>query len=475
MSSGEVKRWICAPSTHVFRIPFPLSESSNENEQKPRLPPELRHSTQKSSTCISSPVSILSPETLLRPALLNFGVKRLGTEQLAMTRRTHRKSRGGCTNCKQRRVKCDEEKPSCGNCVTRDDKCTYKPSITLIWVKEGSNSSSPSIETSLESISIAQATTPSIEGLELIIHWFTTTVFTVNPVGDPGALHTSQTFILDQARHHPFLLHGLLALSALHLADSCSKTDTGSCAKYTSIATAHHNQGLAMYHSILQNMNEENYSASIAFSSLTIMFAFGLSRPSEIKLIDYLVQVFQLAKGWTKVVTVASDLSCNSARNLTVPAIDDLNTSLPSEIEEAFARLHSQNLTHTPDDHDQEVLKLALDSLKTVFKMLASPGGTQNPHVAIAWPNLLPERFAELLGKRQVLAMVLVAYYCVVLERVPKVWWLRGWSTGLLDAVWGNIKDGCLREEVQWVRDRVGVGTGFFINARWGIDAETVP
>ncbi len=204
-------------------------------------------------------------------------------------------------------------------------------------------------------------------------------------------------------------------------------------------------------------MNEENYAASIAFSSLTTMFAFGQPRPSGIELIDYLVQVFQLAKGWTKVVTVASDFSCNSARNLAVPVIDDFKASLPSEIEEAFARLHSLNLTHTLDDRDREVLYLALDSLKTVFKMLASPGGTQNPHVAIAWPNLLPERFAELLGKRQVLAMVLIAYYCVVLERVPKVWWLRGWSADLLDAVWGNITDGCLREEVKWARDRVGL------------------
>lgn len=324
-------------------------------------------------------------------------------------------------------------------------------------MNEGSNPSSSGRETSLENSSVAPATTPSLDGLELIIHWFTTTVYTVNPVRDSRALEISQTFILDQARHHPFLLHGLLALSALHLADGCSKTDTKSCAKYTSIATAHHTQGLAMYHSVLQNMNEENYSASIAFSSLTIMFAFALSRPSEINLIDYLVQIFLLAKGWTKVVTVASDLSCNLTRNLLDPAIDDANTSLPSKIEEVFARLHSQNLIHTPDENDQEVLKLALDSLKTVFKTLASPGGTQNPHVAIAWPNLLPERFTELLGKRQALAMVLVAYYCVVLDSVPKVWWLRGWSPGLLDAVWENLKDGDFREEVQWVRDRVGV------------------
>ncbi|PHH51630.1 Sterol uptake control protein 2 [Ceratocystis fimbriata CBS 114723] len=40
-------------------------------------------------------------------------------------RRPHRKSRGGCANCKIRRVKCDEEKPSCQRCLSFNVSCSY--------------------------------------------------------------------------------------------------------------------------------------------------------------------------------------------------------------------------------------------------------------------------------------------------------------------------------------------------------------
>ncbi|KAG6360663.1 hypothetical protein INS49_011728 [Diaporthe citri] len=40
-------------------------------------------------------------------------------------KRPHRKSRLGCRNCKARKVKCDEAKPSCGTCSLRKDTCNY--------------------------------------------------------------------------------------------------------------------------------------------------------------------------------------------------------------------------------------------------------------------------------------------------------------------------------------------------------------
>ncbi|KAF1811897.1 hypothetical protein P152DRAFT_488116 [Eremomyces bilateralis CBS 781.70] len=42
------------------------------------------------------------------------------------TRRRHQKSRNGCIECRRRRVKCDEMKPSCTRCVWALDKCIYR-------------------------------------------------------------------------------------------------------------------------------------------------------------------------------------------------------------------------------------------------------------------------------------------------------------------------------------------------------------
>ncbi|KAL4936349.1 hypothetical protein BDV06DRAFT_216752 [Aspergillus oleicola] len=40
-------------------------------------------------------------------------------------RRRHRKSRNGCAECKRRRIKCDEMKPSCSRCILTMQKCIY--------------------------------------------------------------------------------------------------------------------------------------------------------------------------------------------------------------------------------------------------------------------------------------------------------------------------------------------------------------
>ncbi|KAI5951569.1 UPC2 [Candida jiufengensis] len=40
-------------------------------------------------------------------------------------RKYHQKSRYGCSTCKRRRVKCDEQKPLCGNCVKLKLECGY--------------------------------------------------------------------------------------------------------------------------------------------------------------------------------------------------------------------------------------------------------------------------------------------------------------------------------------------------------------
>ncbi|KAK9459200.1 uncharacterized protein V1516DRAFT_629093 [Lipomyces oligophaga] len=42
-----------------------------------------------------------------------------------MGRRSHVKSRNGCIVCKRRKVKCDESKPSCNNCIRHNAICSY--------------------------------------------------------------------------------------------------------------------------------------------------------------------------------------------------------------------------------------------------------------------------------------------------------------------------------------------------------------
>ncbi|KAE8331457.1 hypothetical protein BDV39DRAFT_189842 [Aspergillus sergii] len=56
-------------------------------------------------------------------------------------RKSHFKSRNGCHSCKEKRVKCDEVKPTCGKCATKVTPCLYYSvrvdSLTLAGIKQG--------------------------------------------------------------------------------------------------------------------------------------------------------------------------------------------------------------------------------------------------------------------------------------------------------------------------------------------------
>ncbi|KAI0453201.1 C6 zinc finger protein [Xylaria acuta] len=59
-------------------------------------------------------------------------VKSNSSQRPRLERRGHTKSRRGCYNCKRRRIKCQETRPSCGHCVKTGLKCEYPlvPQIT---------------------------------------------------------------------------------------------------------------------------------------------------------------------------------------------------------------------------------------------------------------------------------------------------------------------------------------------------------
>lgn len=51
-----------------------------------------------------------------------------GSNGVVKTRRSHRKSRNGCSECKRRHIRCDERRPACTNCTIAERSCSFPPS-----------------------------------------------------------------------------------------------------------------------------------------------------------------------------------------------------------------------------------------------------------------------------------------------------------------------------------------------------------
>ncbi|CAN3358257.1 hypothetical protein DICA3_F36818 [Diutina catenulata] len=61
-------------------------------------------------------------------------------------RRQHKNSKLGCSTCKKRRVKCDENFPECNNCIKRGVRCGYLDLQQLSKRKDSSGISDKDFE-----------------------------------------------------------------------------------------------------------------------------------------------------------------------------------------------------------------------------------------------------------------------------------------------------------------------------------------
>ncbi|RMJ27340.1 C6 zinc finger [Aspergillus sp. HF37] len=278
-------------------------------------------------------------------------------------RRPHRKSRHGCFECKKRRVKCDEARPICSNCSTRQSECEYDSPSSLLWTNEAryrqrsprtnldaSHGAVPELRTASpitilgrlsEDVSAASPENLNLMDLELLLQWCNSTHKTLsrNPRVDP----IWRYFVTDEAVVNPFLMHGILAVSALNLART--KPDS-SRPTYIGAAVAHQNQALALFRELLGDINPSNAKAMFAFASIVVVYAFGFPhtpRPSDPgAAVDDLYQVLVLCQGVQHVIHESSS-SLRDSSFSPLLQVDDYTPYLPEDAGSALERLREAN------------------------------------------------------------------------------------------------------------------------------------
>ncbi|KAF2645973.1 hypothetical protein P280DRAFT_133570 [Massarina eburnea CBS 473.64] len=152
------------------------------------------------------------------------------------TRRAHTKSRQSCEYCKERRRKCDEQKPTCSLCEKAKKECLYarntvvrpsfefKPATQVVLRGPLSRKNMPLLSSSLwpgprsPAFLAASSSTSSISqtkyDLELLDHFFNSTGSYFNATGMPGL---DSPITLGLAKQYPYIMHGMIALAACHL------------------------------------------------------------------------------------------------------------------------------------------------------------------------------------------------------------------------------------------------------------------
>lgn len=193
-----------------------------------------------------------------------------------LTRRSHKKSRAGCFSCKARKIKCQETRPACENCILKELTCHY-PNGKYASIRENGP------------LTIARRPQPSSLSLTndtftmtdmRLFHHFLTMAYPHLPLGNEKVWVNE---IPKFAQEHDYLMHAMLALGASHL------DRVAPVAEHTTKAIVHRGHAMAGLSRALAK-NERVYGESDAMVATCYALTFQSTYMSD-GLFDFITMV----------------------------------------------------------------------------------------------------------------------------------------------------------------------------------------
>ncbi|CZR55983.1 related to C6 transcription factor [Phialocephala subalpina] len=354
------------------------------------------------------------------------------------TRRPHRKTKTGCLTCKRRKIKCDEAKPECHNCIKHSLNCEYAPPQPSF-----------NIQTALSGNATA---TLNLFDLELLHHFCTSTAIELHD--NPTMRTLWNTNVPKLGFEYDYVMHGILALSALHLAHS-SPERKDSCITQSRL---HHHAGLLKGTPALAAYSDEHASAIYIFSALTTLYNFATTRMSDDFVINPdagIAEWIVLCRQSYGIVKIAQETLFNGpvgqlfrvGSNRAERQKEFNQGDFPGAKQLIDLSAHISEVTE--NERAREACTHAVSMLFNCYSVAAV---LPPEHLASAdvfgWPFRVTEDFLELLQESNQEAMVVLAFFAVIAKRLDRKWWLDGFGDHIMCMVYRLMDE----EHISWIQ-----------------------
>lgn len=373
-------------------------------------------------------------------------------------RRKHQKSRNGCLQCKQKHYKvchrpnmvpatppipsmlllellhtsvslngqCDEVHPVCTNCRRLELSCSL---------------GAPSPSSDLTHLPEKQL---NIDDLRLLHDWCKGNDIKFSDHEGNGC--DERMSEIDIGFQHPYVLHIILALAALHLCATGVEK-----AKWYALAISHHISAINFARPHIAAPSGSHRQAVFMFSNFNALFAFvepslrtqGDEDASRQDYLGGLFNSFQMARGIAMVISANKD--CLEDKGLTNnPAWHyDTDSILPT-LETRFVQYsHLQDLVSTHCAGHQRVA--AHEAVKDLFVAMAVLEDTPKHHSSASliqrWPIHLDKVFLDMCETRHPVALVVLGHFAVLLNLRTNIWFFARWPRILITAVSDALLD----------------------------------
>lgn len=242
------------------------------------------------------------------------------------------------------------------------------------------------------------------------------------------------------AFEYAFVMHGVLAVSALSFARQSMSTK----AKSLAAAEVHHARILPAFIHELSNPNEANIDALYVASVLLSFHHFAKGPQAG----EYLIFGDRSQPEWLWLLGGVRAMLDRRGRK----PLEDLDT-IHSDYQHFPAELLLQNVRVPPLDatntlkHLRQLIANSPDSFVTAVDNLemcftrafvddGHPTGVRpRNHLIMAWLYLLESDFLTAAQAKQPIALIIIAYYATLLHKLNHCWLMYDWGLHLMDGV----------------------------------------
>ncbi|KJK62243.1 Zn2-Cys6 binuclear cluster domain protein [Aspergillus parasiticus SU-1] len=416
------------------------------------------------------------------------------------SRRSHRKSRNGCGNCKRRKIKCDEVHPACGQCTSHDINCDFTvqqtaPSETASTGSTGTPVScstlvaraAPSPYNSITFISSSKTDfklpkrryqrrpataaretantksalaevlpTPTNSQLQLnttdlalLHHYLSVTSITL--ADDDEGLHLLQVALPQVGFRFQYILHLLLAFASYHIARS-SSMDASHGRNLE--GDRHYNTALTQVSSSIAGLNETKGPRDGEY------LAFSDSDRAE---------WLTLLRGIRSITEVSRDL-------FYIDPVSSPRSETRERLLQGEPQLYHENIW--PE------WKRRLKECEQLIEMEYTAGGGIQLAVYVhvltyltnafhhvygktdisrgercaktfQWLYQLPDEFVFDLQERKWPALLLLSYFLVLLQQLNSYWFVKGWPEHVMGEIYRSFSEQ-QRIWLQWPANQIG-------------------
>lgn len=266
----------------------------------------------------------------------------------------------------------------------------------------------------------------NLNHMELLIHLTTNRAMIFN-LGDNNEIGNSGVSIgLDRSLEYPYLLYQLLAFSARHLAFLHPERSSSYLHRAVTLQT----RAISIFNASRAHVNQSNCVAIVLFS-ITLghhLLADTLSKrePGGLEaFMSHYLQCADIHRGIFTIARTAWPLLMESELQVIMLRSSGYTSRTPSgphceKVTELITS--SEGLTQG----DRSACLEALRYLQLGFDAMLAPEETQEEHLryqmCFLWTVLVPPEFTKLLAVYQPEALVLLAYYALLLHHGSNMW-----------------------------------------------------